>query len=164
MVLAQVLVEVDHVGGVLLATGREHFRHGGVSREVTGDVIGRAADHAKALLRPGCRGEPLCLEVGMGFRDLVGAQHRAAGGRRGVGHQVAIGRVGGEVIKPGGGFRGGGEGRVRRDVLDPLSVHVEDAAVIEGAQIFLTRPKSSGLGSRSGFRGRRDRHGLLPSY
>ena len=55
VIVAQVLVEGDHVVREILSARGEHVRRRGVAAEESGDVVGRAAHQAECRLRPGFR-------------------------------------------------------------------------------------------------------------
>ena len=74
-------------------------------------------------------------------KELVGEGARAGVGRAGQ-HVFLLG-VMQRVIEPGDGARGIAEGRMRGDVLDPLAVDIDLAAVAQAFEVFLAgeRPR-----------------------
>ena len=80
----------------------------------------------------------------MAVRDLIGAQHRRPGLRRGEGHALAHGRIRGDVEQMRQRARRLAERRMFGDVLDRLAVDEDLPAVAQGAQIFGAGAQGSG--------------------
>ena len=137
MVVAHEFIECDDVVGILLAAGREHAWHRRVAAEEARDVVGRAPHQAEGRLRPFLLEQPPGAKIGVGLRDLIGAQHRRAGLGRGKRHQLAVGRLRRDVVEPGDRARGLAKRLVLRDIRDLLAVEEDMPPVVERAQVFL---------------------------
>ena len=56
-----------------------------------------------------------------------------------VGHGVAVGRIGLEVVDAGDGLRRRAKCRMRGDIVDPLAADIDHAAVAQRFQMLLAR-------------------------
>ena len=79
MVVAKMLVEAHDVVGEMLAARGKDAGNGRVAAEEGRHVIRRASHQAEGGLRPHLGGKAAGLQVLVSARDLVAAQHRAAG-------------------------------------------------------------------------------------
>ena len=136
MLVAHLLVERDDVVGEFLSGLGEHLGHRSIAGEEARDVVGRAAHQAEGRLRPFLREQPPRAQIGVGPRNLEGAQHRRAGLGRGECHQLAVFRRRRDVVEPRHRARGLAERLVLADIGDALAIEKHLAAVVERAQIF----------------------------
>ena len=142
-VVLRARVPVRGVAGELLVergVGAERVHQRGL-------VVRRAAHPAVGQPRPVRDGVALADQVLARMRDaeeLVGEGARAGVGRAGQ-HVLLLGIVQ-RVIEPRDGARGVAERRMRGDVLDPLAVDIDLAAVAQAFQIFRAgeRPRRAG--------------------
>ena len=55
------------------------------------------------------------------------------------GEQIALRRIGLEIVEPGDGLRAVAERRMAGDVVDPLGADIDDAAVAHAFELFRRR-------------------------
>ena len=129
MVVARVLVECHQVVGITLPGSREECRIGGETREKSDDMIGCSPHQAEGVLGPALDHAAPRTQVLRPLRNMIAPKHGLAGSRRPVGHQVAVGGIGGDVPKAGDRLGCATKGRVGRYVLDHVAV-VDDLTSI----------------------------------
>jgi len=135
VIVAQVLVEGDHVVREILSARGEHVRRRGVAAEESGDVVGRAAHQAECRLRPGLGKQASRPQIGMAVRDLVSAQHRLAGLGRDERHALTHLRRRRDVVESRDRARRLPEGEMRGHVLDAFAVDEHLPSIVERAKI-----------------------------
>ena len=137
MGVAHLLVEAHDIACVVLPPPREDAGLGGVAGKEVGDVIGRTAHQTERVMRPGLGEMTLGCEVGGRLGNLETTQHRTTGSGRCVGHALSIGRVSCHIVELGHRGYGAAKRGVRGDILDPLAIDKDRAAIFLQARHVL---------------------------
>src|SRR5262245_14245189 len=135
VIVAQVLVERDHVVREILPARGQYARGRGIAAEEAGDMVGGAAHQAERRLRPGLGKQASRPQISMAARDLVGAKHRLAGFGRDERHARAHLRRRRDVVESCDRARRLAEREMRSHVLDAFAVDEHLPSVIERAKI-----------------------------
>jgi hypothetical protein len=122
VIVADVLVEVDHVLAVAGAARREDLRLGSKAAKEIRHVVGGAAHQPESLFGPGLRRKSFRTKVRVRFRNLIAAPHRQPGIGRGKGHQFAVLRRRRMVEEAGDRTRRLTERRMRYRVRHALAI------------------------------------------
>ena len=148
MVVAGVLVERNQVVRIALPCCREECRIGGEPREESGDMIGCAAHQTEGVLGPALDHAAARTEIFRPPRDVIAPEHRPAGPGRRVGHQLAVGRVRGDIPQPGNRLRGAAKGGVAGYVSDHLAVVDNLASIVTDRRQVIRAGTQAGRGVR----------------
>ncbi len=136
IVLARVVVVADQV---LAEAGAQPVEQRGVHREPgdqARDMVGRATDQAVGGVRDRLHRAHAAREVLAGAAAQPGQPIALAVLLEG--EQLALVRIGLELVEAGNGLRGILEGAVARDVVDPLGADIDGAAVAHALELFFS--------------------------
>jgi hypothetical protein len=136
VVAPDMLVDGQEIVAVATGLAVEHLRLHGKSGQIAGEGIGRAAHQAEAEVGDLAVGAVATTQILLRARlQVVHAVALAALLKR---HDVAQRRIRLHVEQRGVGARAIGEGGVRGLILHPLLADIDDAAVTDTLQIFLS--------------------------
>ena len=121
---------IDLAQHVLPVIERPHLADG---------LVADAHHHAADVLHHQIDGPALGLPILLGLRQLVADAVGLARRLVDIGHGRRRGLLMGDVVDAGADVDDGLEGRMGGDVLDPLAVHPDLAAVLQGRAVLCSR-------------------------
>ena len=148
VLVAGPFVEALDVVGVAVAGLGESVERAREAGEERGHMVGGPSQVPVAELGPGLDGQPAAAQVFHRAGHQPAQIHRAAVIGRLVGHELAVGGIGREVIQPGHAAHGAGEGRMGRDVVDGGAVEDHVAPVSERLDVAVPCAHPPSVGTR----------------